>query len=149
MGTISKNFSYHEFEHSDIAKEYRITNAITSVEVRDSIKCLVDNLLQPLRDTVKKPLKISSGYRCPQLNSHYKIGGSPTSQHVKGEAADVWCATMTPYELASEVLKAKLPFDQLILYSGFVHLSFTDKRENRRQILYNKSYTGKKLKTTK
>lgn len=149
MGTISKNFSYYEFEHSDIAKEERITNVITSAEVRDSIKCLVDNLLQPLRDAIKKPLKISSGYRCLQLNSHHRIGGSPTSQHVLGEAADVWCATMTPYELASEVLKAKLPFDQLILYSGFVHLSFTDKRENRRQILYNKSYTGKKLKTTK
>lgn len=81
MGTISKNFSYHEFEHSDIAKEFRITNAITSVEVRDSIKSLVQNLLQPLRDAIGKPLKISSGYRCPQLNSHYKVGGSPTSQH--------------------------------------------------------------------
>lgn len=149
MGTISKNFSYHEFEHSDIAKEYRITNAITSVEVRDAIKSLVDNLLQPLRDAVKKPIKISSGYRCPTLNSHYKVGGSPTSQHVVGEAADVWCATMTPYELAYKVVELDLPFDQLILYSGFVHLSFTDKRENRRQVLYNKSYTGKKLKTTK
>lgn len=146
MGTISKNFSYHEFEQSNIAKEERITNVITSVEVRDSIKCLVDNLLQPLRDTVKRPLNISSGYRCPALNSHHRVGGSKTSQHVKGEAADVLCPTMTPYELASEVIKAKLPFDQLILYPGFVHLSFTDDRENRRQILYNKSYTGKKLK---
>lgn len=145
MGTISKNFSYHEFEHSNIAKEERITNVITSVEVRDSIKCLVDNLLQPLRNIVKKPLNISSGYRCPALNSHHRVGGSKTSQHVKGEAADIWCATKTPHELASEVIKAKLPFDQLILYPGFVHLSFTDNRENRRQILYNKSYTGKKL----
>lgn len=149
MGTISKNFSYHEFEHSDIAKEERITNAITAVAIRDAIRSLVDNLLQPLRDAVKRPLKISSGYRCPRLNSHYKIGGSPTSQHVLGEAADVWCATMTPYELACKVVELDLPFDQLILYSGFVHLSFTDKRENRRQVLYNKSYTGKKLKTTK
>lgn len=146
MGTISKNFSYHEFEHSDIAKEERITNVITSAEVRDSIKCLVDNLLQPLRDAIKKPLKISSGYRCPRLNSHYKIGGSPTSQHVKGEAADVWCATMTPYELASEVIRAKLPFDQLVLYPGFVHLSHKRSGAQRMQILYNKSYTGKKLK---
>lgn len=146
MGTISKNFSYHEFEQSNIAKEERITNVITSVEVRDSIKSLVDNLLQPLRDVVKKPLNISSGYRCPALNSHHRVGGSKTSQHVKGEAADVWCPTMTPYEIASEVIKAKLPFDQLILYPGFLHLSFTNMRGNRMQILYNKSYTGKKLK---
>lgn len=146
MGTISKNFSYHEFEHSDIAKDERITNAITSVEVRDAIKCLVENLLQPLRDAVKKPLKISSGYRCPQLNSHYKIGGSPTSQHVLGEAADVWCATMTPYELACKVVELDLPFDQLILYPGFVHLSHKKSGAQRKQILYNKSYKGQKIK---
>ena len=145
MGTISKNFSYHEFEHSDIAKEERITNAITSVEIRDSIKDLVDNLLQPLRDAVKKPLKISSGYRCPQLNSHYKIGGSPTSQHVKGEAADVWCATMTPYELACKVIELGLKYDQMILYPGFVHLSYKKSGAQRMQILYNKSYKGKRL----
>ena len=145
MGTISKNFSYHEFEHSDIAKEERITNTITSVEVRDAIKSLVDNLLQPLRDAVKKPLKISSGYRCPALNSHYKVGGSPTSQHVKGEAADVWCATLTPYELASAVIKAGLSYDQMILYPGFVHLSYKKNGQQRMQLLYNKSYKGKKL----
>lgn len=146
MGTISKNFSYHEFEHSDIAKEERITNAITAVEIRDAIKSLVDNLLQPLRDAVKRPLKISSGYRCPQLNSHYKIGGSPTSGHLKGEAADVWCATMTPYELACKVVELDLPFDQLILYSGFVHLSHKKSGSQRKQILYNKSYKGQKIK---
>lgn len=145
MGTISKNFSYHEFEHSDIAKEERITNVITSAEVRDAIKSLVDNLLQPLRDAVKKPLKISSGYRCPALNSHHKVGGSATSQHVKGEAADVWCATLTPYELASKVTAFGLKFDQMILYPGFVHLSYRKSGTQRMQILYNKSYNGKKL----
>ena len=112
MGTISKNFSYYEFEHSDIAKEERITNVITSAEVRDSIKCLVDNLLQPLRDAIKKPLKIISGYRCLRLNSHYRIGGSPTSQHVLGEAADVWCATITPFELACKVVELGLEYVQ-------------------------------------
>ena len=146
MGTISRNFSYHEFEHSDIAKEERITNVITSTLVRDSIKCLVDNLLQPLRDAIKKPLKISSGYRCLQLNSHHRIGGSPTSQHVLGEAADVWCATMTPYELACKVVELRLEYDQLILYPGFIHLSFSTRKGNRMQILYNKSYKGQKIK---
>lgn len=145
MGTISKNFSYHEFEHSDIAKEERITNTITSVEVRDAIKSLVDNLLQPLRDAVKKPLKISSGYRCPALNSHHKVGGAATSQHVKGEAADVWCATLTPYELVCKIVELGLEYDQCILYPGFVHLSYRKSGAQRMQILYNKSYKGKKL----
>ena len=145
MGTISKNFSYHEFEHSDIAKKERITNVITSVEVRDAIKCLVNNLLQPLRDAVKKPLKISSGYRCPALNSHHSIGGSATSQHVKGEAADVWCATMTPYELACKVVELGLEYDQMIIYPGFVHLSYKKSGEQRMQLLYNKFYNGQKI----
>lgn len=145
MGTISKNFSYHEFEHSEVAKEYNITNIITSIDVRDSIKSLVVNLIQPLRDGIKKPLNISSGYRCSKLNSHYKIGGSPTSQHVKGEAADVWCATMSPYDLASQVMKLGLSFDQMILYPGFLHLSYKKDGNQRMQILYNKSYKGPKI----
>ena len=145
MGTISKNFSYYEFEHSDIAKEERITNVITSAEVRDSIKSLVDNLLQPLRDAIKKPLKISSGYRCLRLNSHHRIGGSPTSQHVLGEAADVWCATMTPYELAKVIISKGFEFDQLGLYPSFIHVSYKHNGVNRHQIFYSKEYKGLKL----
>ena len=144
MGTISKNFSYHEFEQSSTAKEYRITNTITTVEVRDSIKNLVENLIQTLRDMIKKPLNISSGYRCPALNA--KVGGVPTSQHMKGEAADVWCATMTPYELACKVVDSGLPFDQLGLYPGFIHLSYKKNGPQRMQIFYNSSYKGPKLK---
>lgn len=43
MGTISRSFSYHEFEASETAKDYRITNVITTAEVRDSIKALVEH----------------------------------------------------------------------------------------------------------
>lgn len=50
MGTISKNFSFAEFEKSDTAKRLRITNVITTTEVRDAVKALVLNVLQPLRD---------------------------------------------------------------------------------------------------
>ena len=57
----------------------------------------------------------------------------------------MWCATMTPYELACKVIELGLQFDQLILYSGFVHLSYKKSGEQRMQILYNKSYKGKKL----
>lgn len=148
MGTISKNFSYHEFEASRTAKERRIINVITSAEVRDSIKALVDNLLQPLRDEAGVPLRISSGYRCPELNA--KVGGVPTSQHVKGQAADVWCATLTPYDLARIVVEEELEFDQMILYPGFLHLSFDkNKDEQRMELLYNKAYTGKRFKEVK
>jgi hypothetical protein len=78
MGRISKNFSYSEFTKSDTAARKHIQNEITTFEVRDNIKALVDNLLQPLRDAWDAPLFINSGYRCPELNK--AVGGVATSQ---------------------------------------------------------------------
>lgn len=141
MGSISKNFSWAEFEQSDTAKKYGILNVVSTFEVRDNILELVDKLLQPLRDAWGKPITINSGYRCAKLNE--RVGGVSTSQHCKGEAAD--CGCDDPLALARLVLDLALPFDQMILYPTFVHLSYTDSRENRRQVLYNKSYTGERL----
>ena len=141
MGTISKNFSYREFEASNKADEKGICNVITSFEVRDAIKALVDTVLQPLRDAWGKPLHINSGYRCQELNR--EVGGMPTSQHVKGEAADVACDK--PVELARLAAAMCLPYDQMIIYPTFVHISHRLKGQQRAQILYNKSYKGEKV----
>lgn len=141
MGTISENFSYKEFEASETADRYNINNCICSWSVRDSVKALVLNVLQPLRDAWEKPLEISSGYRCKEVNE--LVGGVATSQHVKGEAADVSCDT--PYELASLAKSLDLPFDQMILYPTFVHFSHKLNGKQRGQILYNKTYKGQEL----
>lgn len=141
MGTISKNFSFREFEHSDTAERKGIVNVITTVPVRDSIKALVDEVLQPLRTVWGKSLIINSGYRCPELNK--AVGGVPTSQHVKGEAADV--ASDDPYALAQLAYDLRLPYDQMILYPTFVHFSHRLEGEQRRQILYNRTYQGKRV----
>ena len=149
MGTISKNFDYKEFEKTDVPG-MQVRNTITSTKVRDSVKALVDEVLQPLRDAWGEPLAINSGYRCPEVNK--AVGGVPTSQHTKGEAADV-----CPFgrngrgdievvrQLAQKAVELNLPFDQMILYPSFVHFSHKLKGEQRRQILYNKRYAGKKL----
>lgn len=141
MGTISKNFSYQEFEHSDTAQQMGICNVITTFAVRDSIKALVDNVLQPLRDAWGEPLHVNSGYRCDELNA--AVGGTKTSQHCKGEAADIKAAD--PWKLATLAKSLGLPYDQMILYPTFVHFSHKLEGEQRRTILYNKSYTGAKL----
>lgn len=141
MGTISKNFSYREFEESTTATEKGICNTITSFEVRDSVKALVLNVLQPLRDALGKSLKINSGYRCPELNK--VVGGVSNSQHTKGEAADV--ASDNPYKLAKMAKELNLPFDQMILYPTFVHFSHKLKGPQRGYVGYNKSYKGKRL----
>jgi hypothetical protein len=138
---LSKNFTFSEFTKSDTAERYHIVNQITDWEVRDNIIALVENLLQPLRDAWGKPIHINSGYRCPELNA--KVGGSNTSQHRFGEAAD--CGVDDPLGLARLVLELGLQFDQMILYSNFLHLSYTDNRKNRMQVLYNKSYKGERI----
>lgn len=141
MGTISKDFSYREFERSEVADAKHICNVITSFEVRDSILALTENVLQPLRDAWGKPLKVNSGYRCKALNA--AVGGVPTSQHVKGEAADI--AAGDPAKLARLAVKLGLPFDQMILYPTFVHFSHNPTGEQRGQICYNWRYKGEKV----
>lgn len=141
MGTISKDFSYREFERSEVADAKHICNVITSFEVRDSILALTENVLQPLRDAWGKPLKVNSGYRCKALNA--AVGGVPTSQHVKGEAADI--ATGDPVKLARLAVKLGLPFDQMILYPTFVHFSHRLNGEQRGQICYNWRYKGEEV----
>ena len=140
MGTISKNFSYREFEESPTAKAKGIHNVIDTFEKRDALRSLVLEVLQPLRDAWGKPLHVNSGYRCPELNA--LVGGVPTSQHMEGEAADI--ATDTPAELARLAMKLGLPFDQMILYPTFVHFSHRLNGGQRGQILYNRRYRGKK-----
>lgn len=145
MGTISNNFSYREFENSKTADKKGICNVITTFEVRDAVKALVDDVLQPLRNAWGKPMVINSGYRCRELNA-ITPGSSPTSQHVKGEAADIRTGNESEsYSLASLAKQLALPFDQMILYPTFVHFSHRLNGEQRGQILYNYRYKGEKL----
>lgn len=127
-----KYFTIKEFEESWQAKKHGIDNTIHSKEVIENIEALVDNLLDPARKGLGMPIYLSSGYRTKVLNN--LIGGVPDSQHVKGEAADIYCNDM---EALLEILKG-LTFDQLIIYStkGFYHVSYTTRRRNRNQILY-------------
>ena len=140
-GKISKNFTFAEFTKSDTAKRLHINNAITTWEVRDNIIALVEDVLQPLRDAWGGPLFINSGYRCPELNE--AVGGVPTSQHVKGQAADV--GVTDPLALAKLAIKKKINFDQMIIYPSFVHFSYKKDGENRGKVLYSAKYRGPKL----
>ena len=144
MGTITKDFSYKEFETSPTAERKGICNVITTAAVRDAVKELTEKVLQPLRDIVGRPLRINSGYRCPELNR--AVGGVATSQHVKGEAADI--AAEDPHKLAKVVRNTPeiwREVDQIILYPTFVHISHRRGGPQRGQLLYNKRYKGERL----
>lgn len=145
MGTITKHFSYREFEMSATADRLDICNVVVDVRVRNAIRALVLNVLEPLRLELGMPVHVSSGYRCPELNR--EVGGTPDSQHVRGEAADIYVVqkdgTRLPsVDVARQIVASKLPYDQLILYPTFVHLSHKLSGAQRHRILYNKSYKG-------
>lgn len=140
-GKISANFSWEEFERSQIAAGLGLDNSIPDERTKKNIKALVENLLQPLRSACGHALKVNSGYRCKRLND--LLGGSKTSQHMSGQAADI--ASDNPIGLARLVLSLGLDFDQMILYPTFLHLSHTTQRNNRRQVLYDRSWVGPKL----
>jgi len=142
MGDITNNFSYSEFEASATAKAQDIDN-VAPAGVRTAIAALVSNILQPLRDDLAAPVEVISGYRCPELNA--LVGGVEKSQHPKGEAADVYSPFYTPLHIARRIVALQLPFDQLILYPTFVHVSHKLKGKQRGQILYNRRYSGEKI----
>ena len=137
---LSKNFTWKEFEKSDTASRLHIVNVINDWDVRDNIKALVENVLQPLRDAWGGPIFINSGYRSKELNE--AVGGVETSQHRKGEAAD--CGVTDPYAFAKLLLHMNLDFDQAIVYPSFLHISYKRNDENRKQLRYAKTYKGPK-----
>lgn len=83
---LSKNFTLAELTASSTAQKLKIVNTPGDTELENLVK-LCRNILQPIRDKYGKPIIISSGYRCPKLNK--AVGGAATSQHIKGQAADI------------------------------------------------------------
>ncbi len=99
-----------------------------------ALKQLAVNVLQPLRDAYGKPIMVNSGYRSPLVNK--SVGGVPTSQHVKGEAADITGGSKGENKVLFEMIKNTLDFDQLINERDYtwIHVSYKTKG-NRKQIL--------------
>ena len=62
-----KHFTFQEFERSDTATRHAIDNSIPD-RLKGNVAALVDNVLDPLRRAWGKPLAVTSGYRCPELN---------------------------------------------------------------------------------
>jgi uncharacterized protein YcbK (DUF882 family) len=133
---LTENFTLKEMLRSDTANRLKIVEQYTpSQAVIENLRKLAVNILQPLRNHLKKPIRVTSGFRCRRLNS--MIGGARKSQHIEGKAADIEVDGMTNQELMKIIIDLKLPFDQLINEfepDGWIHISFDDKR-NRKQIL--------------
>lgn len=79
--------------------------------------------LQVLRNAINKSISITSGYRSPEHNA--KVKGAKDSQHVKGTAADIKVAGMTPKEVAlvieGLIEKGKIKQGGIGIYPSWVH----------------------------
>jgi len=131
---LTKDFSLEEMTSSDTAIRRGIKEQFTPNDsVTYNLAELCKNILQPLREYVGAKVTVTSGYRCERLNKI--IGGSSTSQHMIGQAADIKIEGKTPLEVCKIIDSLNLPFDQLIEEFGiWTHVSFNVKKR-RGQVL--------------
>lgn len=133
-----KYFSIEELCRSETADAKGIDNSPSAV-VRGNLEALVSNVLDPLREAFGKPIIVNSGYRSTLLNNI--LGGARSSQHTRGEAADITAEDANENFELFEILRTTLPFDQLIwekgtrTYPEWIHVSFKREGRNRKQIL--------------
>ncbi len=137
---LSEHFELAEFLVSETAARRGIANEPTP-EVIENLRRLCQLVLQPLRIKLGRPVVITSGYRSPALNR--AVGGSPTSHHMQGRAADIIAPGMTPLVVCQAAHQLRLPCAQIIHEFGrWTHLAVALSDE-RTQLLTAKLTQGK------
>lgn len=130
-----KYFTVSELIRSDTAQQKGIDNT-PPLAIKVKLTSLINNLLDPIREAWEGPISVNSGYRCPVLNK--AVGGASTSQHQKGEAADITVGSPElNRQLFDLIANGDFDFDQLIDESHYswIHISFAAGK-NRHQILH-------------
>lgn len=131
-----KYFSYSEFLKSDAADKHQVNNIPDDMplsHVLGNINALVLNILDPLRERIGRPIIITSGYRNKRVNE--LIGGSKTSQHLSGKAADIHVKGYTSEQMniVYQTIQMYYDFDQLIFYpsKNIIHVSWNEDKNRR------------------
>ena len=147
MDNLTTHFSLSEMIRSQTATRKGIDNTPSSDSIIN-LQQLCIHILEPIRNSLGV-VRISSGYRSPELNE--AIGGSKTSQHCKGEAADVTVDGISNRELYEWIKSSDLPIDQCICEfpdlqgePAWIHVSFS-LGKNRRQFLVAKKVGRKTI----
>lgn len=129
---LSKNFTLEELIHSSTADAKGIRN-YPDQKAQENLKKLCIDILQPIRDKYGKPIYINSGYRNPELNR--VLNGSQSSQHCKGEAADIDTNNNKElWNLIVQMIKnGELTVGQLIDESNlaWIHISLPYTKKNQ------------------
>ena len=130
-----KYFTLDELIHSDTADRLGIDNTPDG-DVMEHLDDLVTNVLDRLRGEWGRPIIVTSGYRCKELNA--AVGGTRNSQHLKGQAADIVSDDFEAFRRFVHRWCKDNEFDQCIFEHGggreWIHISYVEGR-NRRQML--------------
>ena len=143
---LSANFTLKELTKSDTATRLGLDNTPDD-EALENLKTLCENVLQPVREHYGKSVTVNSAYRSPESNA--AVGGSKTSDHCKGMAADIEIVGVANADLAQWIMD-NLEYTQLILEfytpgipdSGWVHVSY-DPNNLKKQELTATKVAGK------
>lgn len=119
---ITPNFSIGELVQSYMAYRNKLfVQYMHRDDIRSNLSLLCGALLQPLRDEIKAPVRITSGYRCRALNS--LVGGAENSLHMQGLAADIQVYNQN--DRVASILSG-FRYHELIVYPTFVHISIKE-----------------------
>lgn len=148
MTQLTANFSLHELSKSETALRMGLDNTPND-EATENLRLLCEKVLQPVRDHYGKGVKVNSAYRSPESNAAVGGGGSKTSDHCKGMAADIEIPGVANADLAQWIMD-NLDYTQLILEfytpgipdSGWVHVSY-DPNNLKKQELTATKVAGK------
>ena len=140
------SFTLHELIRSTTAEMKGIDNRPTKAEILENLEYVAVMCLQPVRDYYGVPVIINSGYRSPALNK--LIGGSPTSFHSFGQAADIRFKKPLPdlfeflfrYGRFTELIAEEITVNN----GGWIHIAIAKGREKENQLKYK--LPGKKVK---
>lgn len=131
---LTDNFSLEEMIASEIAARKGLDNTPNATEIANLVRTA--GLLEQVRKVVGKPIIINSGFRSKAVND--AVGSKDTSQHRIGCAADIRVPGMTPREVVDAIIKADIPYDQVIReFDSWTHISVPDSpsRPPRKQAL--------------
>jgi hypothetical protein len=143
---LTANFTLAEMVKSETALRHDMDNTPGEAEIAN-LKTLCEKVLQPIREHYGKGVKVNSGFRHPEVNA--KVGGSKTSDHCKGQAADIEIPGVANADLAQHIVDT-YDFTQVILEfytpgvpdSGWVHVSY-DPANLKKQVLTATKKDGK------
>lgn len=144
-----ENFTLKEMVQSPTAKRWGWDEQFEPTdETRENLYRTAANVLQPARDFMGVPVRVTSGYRCGRLNT--AVGGARHSDHLFGRAADITCRSRDLNRSLFHYIKDNLAFKQLIWYFDgwsypyFIHVSYRAGANRGEVLICHEDKNGKR-----